>query len=105
MAKKLVSGDGWKVNYANPEQDSIEIVSKPPEKQKEKLSVEKRNKGKIVTLISNLVLSENDLNELTKSLKVACGSGGSVNKGVIEIQGEHIDKVKNWLISNKWGLR
>lgn len=105
MSKKLISGDGWKVIPAEPVKEIEKIISKPKEKQKLKISIEKRNKGKIVTLISNLILSDEDLNDLCKSLKTSCGTGGTINNGVIEIQGDNIDKIKSWLASNNWGLR
>ena len=53
--------------------------------------------GKAVTLIKGLVLSEGDLSALTKKLKQACGSGGTVKEGVIEIQGEHREKIADTL--------
>lgn len=105
MAKKLTSGEGWKVISAEPVIENIKIESKPPEKQKIKISVEKRNKGKVVTVIGNLVLSEEDLVSLAKSLKTACGTGGTVNNGNIEIQGNNTEKVKSWLTTNNWGLK
>jgi translation initiation factor 1 len=46
-----------------------------------------------VTLIKKLVLSEEDLKELAKKLKQICGSGGTVREDVIEIQGEHREKI------------
>ena len=49
--------------------------------------------GKTVTLIKNLVLSEDDLKSLAKKLKQACGSGGTVKEDLIEIQGEHREKI------------
>jgi len=42
-----------------------------------------------VSVVKNLVLSEDDLKALSKQLKQACGSGGTVKEGQIEIQGEH----------------
>ena len=45
--------------------------------------------GKTVTLVKNLILSEADLKSLAKRLKQACGSGGTLKDGLIEIQGEH----------------
>jgi len=39
--------------------------------------------------VKNLILSEVDLKSLSKRLKQACGSGGTVKGGLIEIQGEH----------------
>jgi translation initiation factor 1 len=53
--------------------------------------------GKGVTLIKGLVLSEGDLSALAKKLKQTCGSGGTVKDGVIEIQGEHREKIADTL--------
>ena len=49
--------------------------------------------GKAVTLVKGLVLSEPDMKELGKKLKQLCGSGGTVKDDVIEIQGEHREKI------------
>lgn len=49
--------------------------------------------GKSVTLLKNLVLSESDMKELATKLKQVCGSGGTVKDGMIEIQGEHRQKI------------
>jgi translation initiation factor 1 len=49
--------------------------------------------GKVVTLVKNLVLSEDDLKELSKKLKQACGVGGTVKDGAIEIQGEQRERI------------
>ena len=45
--------------------------------------------GKVVTLVKNLHLSPDDYKALTKHLKQMCGSGGTIQDGVIEIQGDH----------------
>jgi translation initiation factor 1 len=49
--------------------------------------------GKAVTLVKGLALDEAALVQLGKQLKAACGSGGTVKDGVIEIQGEHVERV------------
>lgn len=49
--------------------------------------------GKAVTLVKGVALMGQELAELGKQLKAACGSGGTVRDGVIEIQGDHVDKV------------
>ena len=51
----------------------------------------KGRKGSGVSLISGLPLAEADLKKLAKHLKKKCGSGGTVKKGIIEIQGNHRD--------------
>ena len=49
----------------------------------------KGRKGKGVTLISGLALTEVELKNLASEMKMLCGCGGSVKTGVIEIQGDH----------------
>ena len=49
--------------------------------------------GKGVTLVKGLALDDAALNALGKQLKTSCGSGGTVKDGVIEVQGDHCDKV------------
>ena len=49
--------------------------------------------GKAVTLVKNLILSDTDMKALGKKLKAICGSGGTVKDGIIEIQGEHREKI------------
>ncbi len=53
--------------------------------------------GKTVTLISGLALDEAALAQLGKQLKAACGSGGTVKDGVIEVQGDHCDQIMQTL--------
>ena len=53
----------------------------------------KGRKGSGVSLIIGLALSEKELKVLAKKLKQICGSGGAVKNGIIEIQGEHRDKL------------
>ena len=69
-------------------------VSLPPEKQTIYLHRESKGRGgKGVTLLKGLVLSEADMTALCKTIKQACGSGGTVKDGVIEIQGEQREKI------------
>lgn len=49
--------------------------------------------GKTVTLVRGLALDAVALAALGKQLRSACGSGGTVKDGVIEIQGDHCDLV------------
>lgn len=48
--------------------------------------------GKAVTLVKGLALDATALAALGKSLKAACGTGGTVKDGVIEIQGDHTER-------------
>jgi translation initiation factor 1 len=49
----------------------------------------KRRKGKIVTTVEGLDPVASNLDAILKRLKTACGAGGSISDGVIEVQGEH----------------
>ena len=49
--------------------------------------------GKTVTTIAGLPLAPDDLRDLAKELKRLFGTGGSLKDGVIEIQGDHADKL------------
>jgi translation initiation factor 1 len=50
--------------------------------------------GKMVTVISGFTLPEAGLKTLSKTLKTLCGSGGTVKEGgIIEVQGDHREKV------------
>jgi len=49
--------------------------------------------GKTVTTIAGVGASEDKLKELAGELKRLCGTGGTVKDWVIEIQGDHRDKI------------
>ena len=55
--------------------------------------------GKGVTLVKGLALDALALAALGKQLKAACGSGGTVKDGVIEVQGDHCERVIEMLKS------
>ncbi len=68
--------------------------SLPPGEQVAHIRLEKKGRGgKIVTVIRNLQLTAEDLKSLGQHLKRACGTGGTVKEGTIEIQGDHREKV------------
>ena len=49
--------------------------------------------GKTVTLVRGLPLDADALAALGKQLRAACGSGGTAKDGVLEIQGDHCERV------------
>jgi translation initiation factor 1 len=63
-----------------------------PEKQTARLRLEKRKKGKVVTVVEGLPTVGNDLPELLSRLKAACGAGGSLKEEMLEIQGDHMTR-------------
>ena len=49
--------------------------------------------GKDVTLVRGLALDGVALAALGKRLRAACGAGGTVKDGVLEVQGDHVGRV------------
>jgi translation initiation factor 1 len=77
----------------------------PPEKQTALLAVEKRRKGKVVTLIRGLPAASNDLPALLARLKSQCGAGGTLDGENLEIQGEHTDRLRRLLAEIGYRVR
>ena len=72
--------------------------SLPPKQQTIYLHRDSKGRGgKTVSLVKGLALNEADLTALSKQIKQACGTGGTVKEGVIEIQGDHREKIAELL--------
>ena len=77
----------------------------PPEKQTATLAVEKRRKGKVVTVVRGLAATDNDQPALLSRLKSACGAGGTLDGDVLEIQGEHLERLRTLLAALGYKVR
>lgn len=66
----------------------------PPEKQTAKVRVDRRKHRRLITVVWGLSGESNDLPALLSQLKSACGSGGTLQGDQIELQGDHLDRVK-----------
>lgn len=63
-----------------------------------RVSREKKGRGgKTVTLARGLALEAAALSALGRELRAACGSGGTVANGVVEVQGDHVERVMQLL--------
>ncbi|MFO1340038.1 MAG: translation initiation factor Sui1 [Burkholderiaceae bacterium] len=49
--------------------------------------------GKTVTLVRGVQAAPDALAALGKRLRSACGTGGTLKDGVLELQGDHVDRV------------
>ena len=58
--------------------------------------------GKAVTLVRGLALDAAALAALGKRLRSACGAGGTVKDGVLEVQGDHAERVVDLLQQEGW---
>jgi translation initiation factor 1 len=65
----------------------------------------KGRRGKGVSVVTGLGLGEAELGALATELKKACGSGGTVRDGAIEIQGDHREQLVAELIRRGFKAR
>ena len=81
-------------SYSYDKADSMETTETPhPSKQKLIVKIDRRNRGgKQVTVISGFCGKIEDIEELGRSLRSKCGTGGSVKDMEIIIQGDFRDK-------------
>lgn len=59
----------------------------------------KRKFGKVITVITGINEKEINIKDLTKKLKSKFACGGTSKRSTIELQGDHINKVKQELIN------
>ena len=65
-----------------------------PRDQTAVIRLQKRRKGKVVTLITGLDSEASDLPGILKQLKITCATGGTItDDGTIEIQGDQRENV------------
>jgi translation initiation factor 1 len=78
------------------EEDAVETLA--PALQPLRVTLETKHRaGKTVTIVYGFEGKEEDMNLLGKALKNHCGTGGSVKDGEIIIQGDHRQKVFQYL--------
>ena len=69
----------------------------PPQQQTARLAIENRKRGKSVTVVRGLPALNNDLASLLAQMKTTCGAGGTIKDDSIEIQGQHLDRIRTLL--------
>jgi translation initiation factor 1 len=62
-----------------------------------RIRLDRRASDRLVTVVSGLPGRPAEIASLAKSLKSACGAGGTVKDGSLELQGDHRDKVETAL--------
>lgn len=104
MSKKHKTDSYGFVYSTNPDfnfetGDNTPVEALPAAQQKLKIRLDTKHRaGKAVTLIDGFKGTAEDLEQLGKSLKNYCGTGGSAKDNEIIIQGDQRDKVLQWLL-------
>ena len=98
MKKKQPSSGNGIVFSTNPsfqwEPEEAAPATLPPVQQELRIQLDKKQRaGKVVTLITGFVGADADLEELGKTLRNFCGTGGSAKDGLILVQGDQREKV------------
>ncbi|MDR1003611.1 MAG: translation initiation factor [Prevotellaceae bacterium] len=82
--------------YETPDEEAV--VTLPPARQKLRVLLDRKNRGgKVVTLVTGFIGTDDDLKALGKLLKSKCGVGGSAKEGEIIVQGDFKEKVTELL--------
>jgi translation initiation factor 1 len=84
-------------NYKPADDNNDEQETLPAQQQTLYLLLERIKGGKVATVVENFKGTTTDLEALGKELKTKCGGGGTVKDGVILIQGDHRDKLIDYL--------
>ena len=65
----------------------------------------KGRRGKGVTTISGVPLPATELSALGSKLRRLCGSGGTTKDGIIEVQGDHRERLARELAGSGWKIK
>ena len=86
-------------NFAYMTDEVEEATTLPPDKQRLRLSLSKKQRGgKEVSLITGFIGTTEDLEALGKLLRQRCGVGGSAKDGEILVQGDQREKLRKILL-------
>jgi translation initiation factor 1 len=101
---RMCPGCGWPASAcrcssrATDEPVPVRVVAK--------LRVEKAGRGgKTVSVVYDLPRNAAFLKELCQELKRACGTGGAVRDGAVELQGDLRDRIRELLRQKGFGVK
>jgi translation initiation factor 1 len=84
-------------DYIQPSAEAAKETLAPAEQMLRVILETKHRAGKTVTIVYGFEGADADLEALGKALKNFCGTGGAVKEGEIIIQGDHRQKVFQYL--------
>ena len=101
---RICPGCGWPVSDCKC--SVLAATASVPGRVVAKLRMEKKGRGgKVVTVVDGLPQNEEFLKTLGQELKRACGTGGTVGMGAIELQGDLRDRVREFLTKKGYRIK
>ena len=92
----------FQYRYDAPEEET----TLPPSKQNLRVMLDRKHRGgKVATLITGFVGTQDDLAVLGKELKSKCGVGGSAKNGEIIVQGDFCEKIMQLLLQKEYKVK
>ena len=85
--------------------DHVGVKTLPPNEQDLRVWLDRKKGGKVASIIKDFVGTDDDLKALAKELKSLCGVGGTGKNGEILIQGDHRDKIMEYLKKKGYGAK
>lgn len=102
-AGRVCPGCGWPVDDCKCSKHADQPV---PNRIVAKLRMEKKGRGgKMVTVVDGLPRNDAFLKDLCQELKRACGTGGAVSEGTIELQGDLRERVREFLLKKAFVVK
>lgn len=105
MAKKKLYNSSGIVystapDFQPPSDEETENFLSPNQQLLTVLLDKKHRGGKVVSIIKGFAMKEDEIEVIAKKLKAFCGSGGSAKDNEIIIQGDHREKILQWLLKS-----
>ena len=99
----ICAGCGWPTNKCVCSSRAEAAV---PQKLVAQLRLEKKGRGgKTVTVIYDLPRNTAFLRDLTNELKRTCGTGGTSAEEAVELQGDHRERVRDFLVKKGYVVK
>ncbi len=101
---RICPGCGWPEHECKCSKSAA--TESVPNRVTAKLRLEKKGRGgKTVTVVYDLPNNVAFLKELSQELKRACGTGGSVADGAVELQGDLRERVREVLLKKGYSVK